>query len=559
MYILFNEDWTVSTVIPHGQVVRQGNGFDIYMCFQKKAKFSNLTPFAYFVINGTEVLKSHSDEEKLVLFTKDYINEATFGFKEGESYICYHMWIENDVTVNYGLLRANLKIVDRNGVERTSPIVINVQKTFGSADIQNVSNNTLDALLEQMKVNTHIFVYYAESEQPSIFNAGNSIVHVWKKLGFVSGSFKMVGSLSDAEEENGYAVVASFEDAPLAISPSTIFGHTEDGEDVELRVFNNGDKLTISVDIDSAIDDGDTVYIAGTYPSSEPDSEVSYSEIVEVEDTETGDILNVRILDFEEFLPSFALIGVDDSQFDDFNPEERPSGETSISSGDVIYSEDDLVQFDEELSNKLSKSAIVVLYCGNDSSSYPYLTFTKMYAVGGASIYETHCNGRTVTMQITATSITISTRVDDYISADNAVKAWVEGKGYLDGSDEENITEDLKNWVADNCPNWYRHMVTITINSKTFSFVLESIDSQPYNKNNIVAAIIRKYGSRPFIHEVVESDSSSIKIVEAKCPSDLISTISYCEYTIDLAGQSVTKTQTSGSVSSISDSMSPID
>lgn len=142
MYLYFNKNGDLTTKIPHGEIVRQGNSIDLYICFP--LEFSqNLEEYKINV----EFIKPASS----IPFTleADYIgkkefyklkdSEVTFDLIDGKKYHTFYLKCSN-VTVDSGILRINFSLKKDEEEFFLESTEIFIEKTIGF----NKNDTTID-------------------------------------------------------------------------------------------------------------------------------------------------------------------------------------------------------------------------------------------------------------------------------------------------------------------------------------------------------------------------------------------------------------------------------
>ena len=120
MYLYFNKQGVLTTVIPHGEPVRQGSTLNLYVCFDEDY-FSNKEELNKFVISSSLNLPSSNNRSTdfifqnypshPVLFEKLIDSEITYDLIPGKYYWIFHQELAPELsTVNSGKLTINVKI-----------------------------------------------------------------------------------------------------------------------------------------------------------------------------------------------------------------------------------------------------------------------------------------------------------------------------------------------------------------------------------------------------------------------------------------------------------------
>lgn len=150
MYIYFNKSYEATTVIPHGEIVRQGGDLNLYVCFDEE--LSNKSIFCS-VIHNNELIGTPQplDYKGFKEFKKIKDSEITYDLVDGKSYYVYGIkFFPDEATKFYGNIKLALEIfsdinVNNVGTEEnldyevinqgetiaTATVTVYVEKTFG--------------------------------------------------------------------------------------------------------------------------------------------------------------------------------------------------------------------------------------------------------------------------------------------------------------------------------------------------------------------------------------------------------------------------------------------
>ena len=150
MYIYFNKSYEATTVIPHGEIVRQGGDLNLYVCFDEE--LSNKSIFCS-VIHNNELIGTRQplDYKGFKEFKKIKDSEITYDLVDGKSYYIYGIKFFPDEATNfYGNIKLTFEIfsninVNNVGTEEnpdyevinqgetiaTATVTVYVEKTFG--------------------------------------------------------------------------------------------------------------------------------------------------------------------------------------------------------------------------------------------------------------------------------------------------------------------------------------------------------------------------------------------------------------------------------------------
>lgn len=119
MHIYFNQEGTITTQIPHGQIVRQGNSFDLFIAFSNDKSIydpENKALWVSFETPDGSLIDARMVEEKptVMQFTKLKPNENTFDFKNGNFYLVYHFNVSKTygVTEKFGEAKILVRVAD---------------------------------------------------------------------------------------------------------------------------------------------------------------------------------------------------------------------------------------------------------------------------------------------------------------------------------------------------------------------------------------------------------------------------------------------------------------
>lgn len=175
MWVYINDIGQVVTSIPHGQIVRQGSTFEVYVAFNVNY-FKNQSNFGKFFgddfclysierlsnwINSNLISTFSFDnmndvyiQSQKVYFEKIKENENTCLLKDKKWYLVFKYIGTTEASKNYGTFNLNLRLSKPNDniVKVIGPIPIYIEKTYG--DIQqnvNVTREQIDELLDYVK------------------------------------------------------------------------------------------------------------------------------------------------------------------------------------------------------------------------------------------------------------------------------------------------------------------------------------------------------------------------------------------------------------------------
>lgn len=203
MWVYFNDNGQVITSIPHGENIKQGGSFNVYVAFNK-SYFQNLIGKESILYTSEELInwinanigatftfEDYADQypfAELKKFEKIKDNESVCMLKDGESYVVFHYKglpneteLYGDFTLVFRLANVtretnssnkNWEEVRSSVIEHEvyiqGPINVYIEATYGYKPIStNVSKEQIDILLDTLKDyvnNQKIFVRYSEYE-----------------------------------------------------------------------------------------------------------------------------------------------------------------------------------------------------------------------------------------------------------------------------------------------------------------------------------------------------------------------------------------------------------
>ena len=149
MYLYFDKLGVLKTVIPHGEIPRQGSTLNIYVCldddfFESDDDRANHNVNIDLILPNNEVgtknMLPQPGWPKLKMFMPVSSSEITYDFVPGVEYLTYHFKFEPEQsTAIAGRVIANISIVnienDDENIEYFGRTEIFVEKTFGSAKV----------------------------------------------------------------------------------------------------------------------------------------------------------------------------------------------------------------------------------------------------------------------------------------------------------------------------------------------------------------------------------------------------------------------------------------
>ena len=150
MYVYFNNQGVLTTSIPHGEPVRQGNWINLYACLpinfyssKGEDKSNWLAIISTFYSNGTlgatDVLSTTTSENLIQVFRKNNDSEATYDLKDNHPYITYYFRLSPDqITKFSGKVQAKIVLAkDSENIINLGVINIFVEKILGDQEEKN--------------------------------------------------------------------------------------------------------------------------------------------------------------------------------------------------------------------------------------------------------------------------------------------------------------------------------------------------------------------------------------------------------------------------------------
>lgn len=301
MWLYFNEKYDCTTAIYHGQVIRQGNSFDLYLCFPYKSTNTSLNPICQFVLKGQSSITAGIPQvnEKWgsqVTFERVETGEYIGDFKVGEKYCCYHIYVPayQGVTENYGNIPFTVH-VKKDGAEIIGTKSLYVQKTYGNSNVTTISvseYNNLIALISQYSTMAKFSLLFNDLIE-DIYGLGITI-YVYQRLAFVGGMFTVENDFTDS----GFIEIARNNDISLnihygAFIHGIIVESTDQsrvGTDVELRLDRDGNGVFMSIS-SAVVKKGDTIAITGMAMAEavDEDSLIGDTSLLEIHNLNTLD------------------------------------------------------------------------------------------------------------------------------------------------------------------------------------------------------------------------------------------------------------------------------
>lgn len=162
MYLYFNKEGVLTTIIPHGEPVRQGSSLNLYICFDSDT-FSDIEEVKEYVFSVelelpgskgrgvTHFLPISSYPDKPEVFKKTNDSEITYDLINNRNYWIFHfIFTPAESTVNSGKLIINTAVLKDENIFYQGKAEVFVEKTYGSLKkIINESEEHFNKLEEQ--------------------------------------------------------------------------------------------------------------------------------------------------------------------------------------------------------------------------------------------------------------------------------------------------------------------------------------------------------------------------------------------------------------------------
>ena len=152
MWVHINKDGKVTTVLSHGNIIRQGSSFDVFVAIEKEyfrkfigkefplysteriCDWANSNLSATFTFDNSSV-ERWCEPERLY-FEKLKENENTSSFYDKQYYVGYVFKGTTTDSEKYGTFNLVLRLVKtENEVDVIGPIQLNIEKTYGDKTI----------------------------------------------------------------------------------------------------------------------------------------------------------------------------------------------------------------------------------------------------------------------------------------------------------------------------------------------------------------------------------------------------------------------------------------
>lgn len=137
MWIYLNESGNVTTMIPHGQAIRQGNRLDIWIA--RPLGCGDWTPMLSFLVPGSNRFQSGgalvpNDQQDEYVFHKLSSSETTYDLRDGKPYSVRHVVVSGEppvATAVHGTVKMSISICEGGSLTRQSTCEFAVERTYG--------------------------------------------------------------------------------------------------------------------------------------------------------------------------------------------------------------------------------------------------------------------------------------------------------------------------------------------------------------------------------------------------------------------------------------------
>lgn len=284
---------------PHGNIlsayydipVRQGNTFEMYVCFPDDNSYMNMDVSAVFPhVDGTVIQIAankntgyNGDRVKFPGVNNNVsgANTDTGLLKKGQYYIVYHIRVNNAaITANYGKLEFYLE-TSKNG--NIGGGFIYVQRTYGNNIQTTISPDQFQELLEAIENYAMVTREFMTDSAPWVENVDGKTLSLrsWSGLGFIDGEVRLTGDpFGDDDSIDGdsdFYTVATLKNTRSTLKwTATVFGVVMNGDrkgsDVQFRVSSTEadekglSSVALGMSKDSVVQSGDVIAITGIIP-----------------------------------------------------------------------------------------------------------------------------------------------------------------------------------------------------------------------------------------------------------------------------------------------------
>ena len=155
MYIYFNSSLEPTTVIPHGEILRQGGDLNVYVCFDEEVQTAGKSISCSVIHNESVIGTPHFLDyigNRVFYRTKD--SEVIYDLVEGQSYQTYHTkFYPNEATEEFGNITLSFEFIDPKGkVTKTAAVKTYVEKTIGYSKPKiEITPSQYDQLIKEIQ------------------------------------------------------------------------------------------------------------------------------------------------------------------------------------------------------------------------------------------------------------------------------------------------------------------------------------------------------------------------------------------------------------------------
>ena len=313
--------------------VRQGNSFYIYVCFpydelsENKDRYLNMTVSANFTFVGKDPVTEISVVSGQVRVFPGVSNNVsgmntdTGMLIKGRKYVVYTVLVSNpNVIGTYGKISFYISTSDYGNIGNG---FVYIQRTYGNNQLTTITPGEYQSLLDAIKRYSMVVEQYMNAAEGFSID-GELSLKSWGGLGFIDGVI-VVGTVPEGDDDE-FTTVATFDGRPLSVlkQSCTIFGiitsGTSVGSDVEFRIENINNIVTLGISNSSPVTVGDKITLTACIPFDA--SALKIVGEVEGDEEDVGEIVVSGIaIDISQTLPagsqptaSYTLVKTDDSE-----------------------------------------------------------------------------------------------------------------------------------------------------------------------------------------------------------------------------------------------------
>lgn len=265
LYVYFNKQGVLTTQIPHGSgVIRQGDTFDLYICFDEDVDLSNKALYIKFKPPGESEWGTEYDITNcylggLTVFKKISPNEITYDLKDGKKYhiFKYKVTISSGITNKFGNLEALVTVLNQSTVpfSKIGPdsyqenddvyanglITIFLEKTYGKSTNSITRDQYIYLLSEIASLHNKMSADFLNRESAGISGDVN-VTNVDGDLTVESNNYETSGNNKFILNKNGLKYTNNFNEDDTDYKVN-ILANEKNGFEVEVsktRIGENG-------------------------------------------------------------------------------------------------------------------------------------------------------------------------------------------------------------------------------------------------------------------------------------------------------------------------------